>query len=63
MYGFLSFVRTFSNKYRKQLLDTGLGSLETASRNVLHKANEFLGNKIIGVLTKSNDDKIVEPVE
>ena len=63
MYGFLSFVRTFSNKCRRQLLDTGLGSLETASRNVFHKAGEFLGNKIIDAVTKPNDDKIVEPVE
>ena len=28
-YGFLSFVRNLSNKYRKQLLDTGLDTLKT----------------------------------
>ena len=33
-YRFLSFAR----KYMKQLLDTGLGSLKTASKKVVHKA-------------------------
>ena len=33
-YGFLSFAR----KYKKQLLDTGLDSLKTASKKVVHKA-------------------------
>ena len=60
-YGFLSFAR----KYKKQLLDTGLDAVKTASRKVVHKAGEFLGNKIADAVTKSNDDKIVkqEPVE
>ena len=30
--GFFSFARNLSNKYKKQLLDTGLGSLKTASK-------------------------------
>ena len=56
-YGFLSFAR----KYEKQLLDIGLD----ASKKVVHKAGEFLGNKIADVATKSNDVKIEkqEPVE
>ena len=64
-YGFLSFAR----KYKKQLLNTGLD----ASKNVFHKAGEFLGNKIIDTVlskilatqTKSNDDnnEKQEPVE
>ena len=60
-YGFLSFAR----KYKKQLLDTGLDSLKTASIKVVHKAGEFSGNKIGDAVTKSKDDKIVkqEPVE
>ena len=60
-YEFLSFAR----KYKKQLLDTGLDSLKTASKKVLHKAGEFLGNKVVDAVTKSNDDKIVkkEPAE
>ena len=29
-HGFLSFARNFSNKYRKQLFDTGLDALKTA---------------------------------
>ena len=37
-YGLLSFER----KYKKQLLDTGLDSLKTASEKVVHKAGEFL---------------------
>ena len=54
---FLSFAR----KYEKQLLDTGLDSLKTASKKVVHKAGKFLGNKIAGAVTKSNDDKIEKP--
>ena len=49
-YGFLSFGRNFPNKYKKQLLDTGLDALKTASTNVIHKAaeatSEFIGNEI-----------------
>ena len=53
-YGFLS----FAGKYKKQLLDTGLDSLKTASKKVFHKAGEFLGNKIADTITKSSDHKI-----
>ena len=50
-YGFLS----FACKYKKQLLDKGL----------VHKASEFIGNKIADAVTKSNNDNIKkqEPVE
>ena len=60
-YGFLSFKR----KHKKNLLDTGLVFLETASKRVVHKAGKFLGNKIADAVTKSNDDNIEkqEPVE
>ena len=66
-YGFLSFAR----KYKKQLLDTGLDSLKTASKKVVHKRGEFLGNKIANTdrntdaVTTLYDDKIVKtkPVE
>ena len=37
-------------------MDTGLDTLETASKKVIHKTGEFLGNKIRN--TESNDDKI-----
>ena len=37
-YRFLS----FSRKYKKQLLDTGL----EASKKAVHKAGEFIGNKM-----------------
>ena len=58
-YGFLSFAR----KYKKQLLDTGLDSLKTGSKNVVHEAVEFLGNEIAHAVTKSNNDEIVKPDE
>ena len=51
-YGFLSFAR----KLKKQLLDTGLNSLKAASKKEVHKAGEFIGNKIAAAVTKSNDD-------
>ena len=53
-YGFLSFAR----KYKKQLLNTGLGSLKPAAKKVVHKARELLGNKIGDAVIKSNDDNI-----
>ena len=55
--GFLSFAR----KYKKQILDKGLG----APKKVVHKAGEFIGNKIVDAVTKSNDDNIEkkEPAE
>ena len=58
---FLSFAR----KYKKQLLDTGLDAVKSASKKVIHKAGEFIGNKIADAVTKSNDDNIEkqEPVE
>ena len=53
-YGFLSLAR----KYKKQLLDAELDSLKTASKKVVHKAGEFMGNKIADTVTKSSDNKI-----
>ena len=49
-YGFLS----FGKKYKKQLLDTALH----ASKKVVHKAGEFIVNKIAEAVTRSNDDNI-----
>ena len=56
---------SFARKYTKQLLDTGLYVVKTASKKVIHKAGEILGNKIADAVTNSNDDKIdkQEPVE
>ena len=55
--GFLSFAR----KYKNQIMDKGLD----ASKKVVHKAGEFIRNKIADAVTKSNDDNIKkqEPVE
>ena len=48
---------SFTRKYKKQLLDTGLDALKTASKKVVDEAaeatGEFIGNKIA--------DKIVKP--
>ena len=56
---------SFARKYKKQLLDTGLDAVKTASKKVVHEAGQFIGNKITDVVTKSNNDKSVkqEPVE
>ena len=56
----LSFGRNLSNKYKKQLLNTGLDSLRTASKNVVHKAGELFGNQTPEAVTKSNDNWIVK---
>ena len=44
---------------------TGLGAVKTASKKVVHKADEFMGNETADAVTKSNDDNIdkQEPVE
>ena len=39
---------------KKKKIDTGLD----ASKNVAHKAGDFLGNKIAYAVTMSNDDQI-----
>ena len=38
VYGFLSFARSFSNRYKKQLLDEGLDALKYASKKVVHSS-------------------------
>ena len=45
----------------QQLLDKGLDG----SKKVVYKAGEYLGNKIVDAVTKSNDDNIEkqEPIE
>ena len=53
-YGFLS----FTTKYKKQLLIAGLDALKTASKKVVHKVSEYLGNKIADAVNKSKNDKI-----
>ena len=46
---------------KKQLLDTGLDSLKTASKKVVHTAGKYLGNKVADAVINSNDDKIAKP--
>ena len=50
----------FARKNRKQSLDTGLDSLKTASKKVVCKTGELLGDKIADAVTSSYDDKIVK---
>ena len=51
-YRFLSSARILSNKYKKQLLNTWVDSLKIASKKVVHKAGEFLRNKIANKIVK-----------
>ena len=46
-------------------MDTGLDSLKTSSKKVIHKTGEVLGYKIADAVTNLYDDKIVKtkPVE
>ena len=48
-YVFLSFAR----KCKKQLYDTGLDAVKTASKKVVHKAGGFLRNKIADAVTQT----------
>ena len=52
-------------KHIKKIVDTGLDSLKTASKKVVDKTGEILGNKMVDAVTGSNDDKMEkqEPVE
>ena len=58
-YGFLSFARTFGDKYGKKLIDTatktGIDAAETASKRVVQKAEkatgDFIGNEIADKIT------------
>ena len=56
-YGLLSFAK----KYKKQLMNTEL----KASKRVVHKAGEFMKNKIADAISTSNDDNIEkqEPID
>ena len=56
-YEFLSFTR----KFHKQLLNTGLNAVKTASKKEVYKAGEFIESKIADAVTELNDDKIVKP--
>ena len=38
-------------------MNTGLDAVKIASKKVVHKSGEFLGNKFVHEVTKSDDDK------
>ena len=42
----------FARKYIKQLMDTGVDSLKTASKKVVYKC-EFIGKKIVDAVTET----------
>ena len=50
----------FLEKIKKRLLDTGLDCIKTASKKVVHKTGESLGNKMSEVVTKSKENKILK---
>ena len=58
-YHFLSFVR----KYKKQLLNTGLDYLKTASKNVVDQTGEFLENKINKIVKQEHVEELIIPPE
>ena len=68
VYGFLSFARTFGDKYGKKLMDTatktGIDAAETASKLVVQKAAEargdLIGNKIADKITSLGKTKSKE---
>ena len=59
-YRFLSFARNLSKKYKNQLLNTGIDSLKTAFKKLVHKTGEFLGNKTADTVVKLYNNKIVK---
>ena len=64
-YGFLSFARTFGDKYGKKLMDpatkTGIDAANTASKRVVEKTTEatgdLIGNKIADKITSMGKPK------
>ena len=59
-YGLLSFAKKKKEKkHIKKIVDTGLDSLKTASKKVVDKTGEILGNKMVDAVTGPNDDKMV----
>ena len=54
------FSLSFARKYEKHLLNTGVDAVKAASRNVIHKAGEFLRNNIADAVIKTNNDKIMK---
>ena len=65
VYGFLSFVRKFGDKYGKKLMDTatknGIDAAKTASKRVVQKTAEasgdLIGNKIADKITSVGKSK------
>ena len=60
-YVFLSFAKTFANKYGKKLMDTatktGMGAAKTASKTVVQKPADLIENKIADEITSIGKPK------
>ena len=64
-YGFMSFARTFGNKYGKKLMDTttktGIDAARTTSKRIVQKTAEatgdLIGNKIADKITSIGKPK------
>ena len=50
-------------KYKKQLLNTGLDSLKTASKKVVHQTVEFLENEINKIVKQEHVEELIIPPE
>ena len=60
----MSSARNISNNYRKELLDTGLNDLKTASKKLIHKAAEAVAKPKPVIDEDSRDvQKIIIPSE
>ena len=65
-FGFLSFARTFGDKYGKKLMDTatktGIDAAKTASKRVVQKTAEatgyLIGDKIVDKITSLSKTKV-----
>ena len=65
-YGFLSFARTFGDKYGKKLMDTatktGIDAAKTASKRIVQKTAEATGD-LIGKKIADKITSIAKPKE
>ena len=50
-------------KYKKQLLNTGLDYLKTASKKVVDQTGEFLENKINKIVEQEHVEELIIPPE
>ena len=70
-YGFMSFARNFSDKYRETLMDASKTFAKTAGKKILKETakatGDSIGNKIADKITakpskKSHDDEVINGI-